>query len=204
MHYRAGEELHQRVYDTVKSVRPTARVGRHLDHSQVSWDMFYRAAMPYSRMTPCSDFLKLSTYHDILGPRLAGRVAGYRQHLLRELSPEQALAFFYAIAGHDPKTEPGWDALAETGLSQEYVHREVLRAVAGVAGKSQFTPASRSTSPRLRLGQRGLAQRSRDRLSRPRRAFDAGAAGIVICREYEEMREPSLRAMAGPWRDFKL
>jgi len=72
MHYRAGEELHQRIYDAIKAVNPKAQVGRHLDHSQVSWDMFYRAAMPYSRMTPRSDFLKLSTYHDILGPRLAG------------------------------------------------------------------------------------------------------------------------------------
>jgi hypothetical protein len=34
MHYRAGEELHQRIYNAAKAVNPQAQVGRHLDHSQ--------------------------------------------------------------------------------------------------------------------------------------------------------------------------
>ena len=137
MHYRAGEELHQRLYDTIRSINPQAHVGRHIDHAQSSWDMFFRAAMPYSRMTPCSDFLKISTYHDILGPRLAHRLeAGYCRHILREFSPEQALALFYAITGHDPQVELAFEKLAEEGFSPEYVYRETKRAVEGVVGKS--------------------------------------------------------------------
>ena len=33
------------------------------------------------------------------------------------------------------------------------------------------------------------------------RAFDAGAAGIVVSREYEEMRLPNLRAVGRAIRD---
>lgn len=202
MHYRSGEELHQRVFDTVKKANPQARVGRHLDHSQVSWDMFYRAAMPYARMTPHSDFLKLSTYHDILGPRLAGRVAGYRRHLLRELSSEQALAFFYAIAGHDAKAEPTWDQLADRGLSPEYVHREVQRAVAGVAGKCAIYAGIAIDIPRGSGWGSEAWPSDPDTVYRAtRRALDAGATGIVVCREYEEMREPSLRAIGRAVRE---
>lgn len=149
MHYRAGEELQQRIYDTIKSVNPAAQVGRHLDHSQVSWDVFYRAAMPYSRMAPRSDFLKLSTYHDILGPRLPGQVvAGYRKHFLQELSAEQTLALFYSVTGHDAKVEPVLDKLAESGLSPEYVYRETKRAVDGVASKSAIYAGIATDIPR--------------------------------------------------------
>jgi len=33
------------------------------------------------------------------------------------------------------------------------------------------------------------------------RGFDAGASGIVVCREYEEMHEASLRAIGQAIRD---
>lgn len=196
MHYRAGEELHQRVYDTVKAIRPEAQVGRHLDHSQVSWDMFYRAAMPYGRMSPSSDFLKLSTYHDILGPRLAGRIAAYQKHILRELSSRQALAFFYSLAGHHPKNEPDWDHLSDRGLSPEYVYRETKRAVEAVAGKSSIYAGVAIDIPRgSGWGTEAWPSNPEEVYRCARRALEAGAQGIVICREYEENRRPSLEAI---------
>jgi hypothetical protein len=204
MHYRAGEELHQRIYNAVKAVNPQAQVGRHIDHSQTSWDMFYRAALPFSRMVPSSDFLKLSTYHDILGPRLAGRLESYRKHVLRDLSSAQALAFFYAVAGHDPKREPALDQLPGTGLSPEYVYREVKRAVESVAGKTAIYAGIALDVPRG-SGWGGEAWPSEpDEIHQcVKRAHAAGATGIVICREYEEMREPSLRAIGRAVRDLK-
>jgi hypothetical protein len=204
LHYRAGEELHQRVYDTVKSINPRAQVGRHIDHSQTSWDMFFRAAMPYARMAPCSDFLKISTYHEILGPRLASRIKdGYCRHLLRELPPEQALAFFYAIAGHDPEVEPPFEKLAAEGLSAEYVYRETKRAVDGVSGKSAVYAGIAIDIPRGGGWGTDASPSDPGEVSRAvHRAFDAGAAGIVICREYEEMHEASLRAVGRAMQDW--
>jgi hypothetical protein len=203
MHYRAGEELHQRVYDTVKAINPKAQVGRHIDHAQTSWDVFFRAAMPYARMTPCSDFLKISTYHDILGPRLAHRLeAGYCQTILRGLPPQKALDFFYAIAGHDPSIEPSIDRLAAEGLSPEYVHRETKRAVEGVAGKAEIYSGIAIDIPRGQgWGTEASPSDPGEVYRATIRAFDAGASGIVVCREYEEMHETSLRAVGQAVRD---
>lgn len=197
IHYRAGEELHQRVYDTVKAINPHAMVGRHIDYAQSSWDMFFRAAMPYARMTPCSDFLKISTYHDILGPRLRHRLAaGYCQTILRGLPPKGALALFYAIAGHDPQVEPPLDTLEEEGLSPEYVYREIKRAVQGVAGKSKIYAGIAVDIPQGRGWGTEASPSDPEEVTRAViRAFDAGASGIVVCREYEEMHQASLRAV---------
>lgn len=197
MHYRTGEELHQRVYDTVKSINPRAEVGRHIDHAQSSWDMFFRAAMPYARMTPSSDFLKISTYQEILGPRLAHRIKeGYCRHILREFPPEQALGLFYAMAGHDPAVEPPLDKLPEEGLSAEYVYQETRRAVEGVAGNSAIYAGIAIDIPRGAGWGTEASPSDPEEVSRAvRRAFDAGASGIVVCREYEEMHETSLRAV---------
>ncbi len=203
MHYRAGEALHQRIYDTVKQINPKAQVGRHIDHAQTSWDMFFRAAMPYSRMTPCSDFLKISTYHDILGPRLAHRLEhGYCRTVLRGLSPQEALAFFYATAGHDANVEPPFDRLAEEGLSPEYVYRETRRAVDGVAGKADVYAGIAIDIPRGAGWGNEASPSDPDEVYRAVvRAFAAGASGIVVCREYEEMHEASLRAAGRAVRD---
>jgi hypothetical protein len=165
--------------------------------------MFFRAAMPYARMAPRSDFLKISTYHDILGPRLAGRIKdGYCRHILRGFPPEQALALFYAVAGHDPQAEPPFDKLAEEGLSPEYVYRETRRAVDGVAGKSAVYAGIAIDIPRgANWGTEPSPSDPQEVSQAVRRAFDAGASGIVVCREYEEMHETSLRAVGQALRE---
>lgn len=206
MHYRAGERLHRRIRDTIKQANPKAFVGRHIDHSQCSWDVFFRAAMPYSAMIAASEYLKLSTYHDILGPRLRQQIVErYGKHILREIIPNNLLALFYAVTGHDPGREPPFDALDDRGLSPEYVHREVRRAVESVAGKAAIFAGIAIDIPR------GSGWGAEPWPSDPevvyrcvRRAFDGGAAGIVVCREYEEMRAPSLRAIGRAVRDHAL
>ena len=127
-------------------------------------------------MTPCSDFLKLSTYHDILGPRLAGRLDGYRKHFLRDLSPEQTLALYYSVAGHDAKVEPALDQLAESGLTPEYVYRETKRGVDSVAGKSAIYAGIATDIPRGTGWGTEAWPSDPDEVSRcVRRALDAGA-----------------------------
>lgn len=196
MHYRAGERLHRRIYDSVKAANPVAMVGRHIDHSQGSWDLLFRAAMPYARMAECNDYLKISTYHEIFGPRLETAVRRYAGHIARQVPPDDLLNVFYAIAGHDKTIEPKFDELAAGRLSSEYVYRETRRAVEGVAGKAAIYAGIAIDVPT------GTGWGSVPRPSDPavlecavRRAFDAGAEGLVICREYEEMREDSLRAV---------
>jgi len=190
--------------DEVKAINAKTQVGRHIDHAQTSWDIFFRAAMPYARMIPCSDFLKISTYHDILGPRLAHRLeAGYCQTILRGLPPQEALDFFYAITGHNPSIEPSFERLAEEGLSPEYVFRETKRAVDGVTGKSRICSGIAIDIPQGQGWGTEASPSDPEEIYRAViRGFDAGASGIVVCREYEEMHEASLRAVGQAIRDL--
>jgi hypothetical protein len=128
---------------------------------------------------------------------LANRIeAGYCRHIFRDLPPEQVLSFFYAIAGHSQDTEPPFVRLAEAGLSPEYVHRETKRAVDAVAGSAAVYPGIAIDIPRGSGWGTEAAPSDPDEIHQAVcRAHDAGASGLVVCREYEEMHEPSLRAI---------
>ncbi len=193
------EDLAQSIYGTVKSVRPDAQVGRHIDHQQSSWDFIYRSAFSYGDLAPWSDFIKFIGYHDILGPRIRWwYLDRLKKGILRDLSLEQSLELFYAIFGYDPKTEPSVGQLEQSGFSPEYISRETKRCVDEVAGRSAvyagigfdvpFWDEQNNMKP---------MPADPDKLQQTVvRAFEAGAQGIVISREYDEMRLPSLRAVA--------
>ncbi|MFZ5832511.1 MAG: hypothetical protein ACOY3P_20685 [Planctomycetota bacterium] len=202
MHYRASEDLHKLIRETARSVNPKAHVGRHIDHAQSSWDFLFRAGLPYARMAEASDYLKISTYKDIFGPRLKTAVQRYQKHILGQFTPEQTLELFYTLLELDPQQEPPIDELNRTGLSPEYVYRETKRAVEAVAGKADVYAGIALDVPRG--GDWGTEVWPSDPVSvaeSVQRAFDAGANGIVVCREYEENRTESLRAVGRAVRE---
>ncbi len=63
----AREELQQGMYTRIKSIKPDAQVGWHVDHQPSSWDIIYRAELSYEEMAPHSDFIKIIAYHEVLG-----------------------------------------------------------------------------------------------------------------------------------------
>jgi len=192
----SAEEIHASLYAAVKAIRPNARVGRHVDHAQSSWDLVYRAAVPPSRMAETCDFLKLALYHEILGPRLRSVLEGLRRGPLRELTGEQTLSLFYATMGHDPVDEPALERLDAGGLSPEYVRRETRRFVEGVAGRcAVYSGIGLDIPGGVGWGDRARPSEPESVYRAVHRAREAGAEGIVICREYEENRRESLRAV---------
>lgn len=99
-------------------------------HAQSSYDLFYRAAVPYAAMAKSAEFLKISTYADIMGPRLKGFVTHhYGKTIFGDLESQQALDLFYALSGNDAKTEPKLETLADTGMSPQYVFQETSPCV---------------------------------------------------------------------------
>jgi hypothetical protein len=112
--------------------------------------------------------------------------------ILQELDNRQALGLLYAINGYDAGKEPDFDALPGRGLSEDYVYRETRRCVEGVAGRAAvyagvgfdipWNGERFHSDPELTYGA-------------TYRAFEAGASGLVVSREYDEMRLDSLRAV---------
>lgn len=195
--YRAQEEHHEAVFRTVREVKPGAAAGRHVDHQQTSWNPVYRAMVPYGEMARTADFVKLILYHDILGPRLRSWcLEPLRKTALGDLSLEQSLALYYAVFGLDPGEQPTLEDLAEEGLSADYVRRETRRCVEGVEGRARVHSGIGIDIPRGGgWGLRPWPSDGEEVARTVRAALDAGANGIVISREYEEMTLESLRAV---------
>ncbi len=197
--HQAKEEVAKLMYGTIKAISPKAQVGWHIYHQGTTWDAIYRAEMDYAEMVHYSDWLKPVVYHDIAGPRIRRwYLDRLSKTVLCEISERQSLELLYALMGYDPKVEPGLDELDTTGLSPDYVYRETKRCVEGVQDKIPVYPGIGFDIP----WQKDHFPSSPERVYRATlRAFEAGAKGLIISREYDEMRLDNLRAVGRAVRD---
>jgi len=187
---KSREDLHREIYDTIKTIKPEAIVGWHVNHQPSSYDIIYRATMSYEEMAPYSDFIKLILYHEVLGPRIRNwYLERLKRTMFSEISLEQSLELYYDIFGYDKNVEPDVDELTTKGFSPDYVYRETKRSVASANGKTEIfagigidVPGSLPDDPET-VYQATI------------KALEAGAGGIVISREYEEMKVSNLKAI---------
>jgi hypothetical protein len=194
------EEVQRAIYRTVKDIKPSAQVGWHVDHQPSSWDIVYRAEMSYAEMAPYSDFIKFIAYHDILGPRIRfWYLARLQRTVLSELSLAESLNLYYDIFGYDKGEEPSVDQLATTGFSPDYVFRETKRSVASAEGKTKIYPGVGFDVP---WGAKPMPADPEKVYQCVLKAFEGGGAGIVVSREYEEMRVPNLKAVGKAVREL--
>src|SRR5262249_36220786 len=196
--YRLGrEEVMKGMFDTIKRIKPAAQVGWHVDHQPSSWDPVYRAELSYAEMAPYSDFIKIILYHAVLVPRIRSwYLERLHRTILSEVSLDQSLELYYALFSYDKNSEPKVADLAAKGFSSDYVNRETKRSVASAAGKTKIysgigfdVPGSPPDDPeKIYLA--------------TLKAFEAGAGGIVVSREYEEMRVANLKAVGRAVREL--
>jgi len=187
------EEVQRGIYRTVKAIKPDAQVGWHVDHQPSSWDIVYRAEMTYAEMAPYSDFIKFIAYHDILGPRIRDwYLARLQRTVLAEMPLAESLDLYYTLFGYDKNKEPKLEDLATTGFSPDYVYRETKRSVASAENRTKIYTGIGFDVP---WGNAHVPADPEKVYECVLKAFQAGAAGIVVSREYEEMRVPNLRAV---------
>ncbi len=191
------EEMLKAIYDQVKQAKPTAQVGWHVDHEPSTWDLIYRAEMSYAEMATYSDFIKIILYHDVAAPRVRNwYLERLRRGVFSEVPLEESLNLYYDLFGYDKSAEPKLSEMTSRGFSPEYVFRETQRSVASAAGKTKIYAGIGFNVPG---GPRNTDPENVYKAVQ--RAFDAGAAGIVISREYEEMRLPNLNAVGRAVRE---
>jgi hypothetical protein len=203
--FQADEEIQQMLYKNIKSWKPEAIVGRHIDHQRSSWDLFYRSAVSYSEMADYADFIKPILYHDIYGPRLRNWVvAQWQDHLFNDMDEKLILDFYYAVFGYDKKKEPALEELNQQGLSPDYVYRETKRCVEGVQGKADVISGVGFDVPWHHPDGMIPFLSDPDILYEAvMKSFDAGANGVLASRDYDEMQLSSLEAFGNAVRDFK-
>ena len=195
--YRLGREaICAAMYKRVKAVKPSADVGWHVDHQPSSWDLVYRAEVTYAEMAPHSDFIKFIGYHNVLSPRIRNwYLPRFQKSILGELSLETSLEIYYDLFGYDKQVEPSLAELGKRGFTPDYVFRETKRSVAAAEGKTKIYTGIGFDVP-------GSPRDDPDTIHKASlNAFAAGAHGIVVSREYEEMKVENLRAVGRAFRE---
>jgi len=151
----------------------------------------------YARMSSYSDWIKPVVYHDVAGPRIkASTIDTWNKGIMRESTPNETLQMLYGILGLNRSKEPSYEQLSNRGLSPDYVYRETRRCVEDVAGKCAVYPGVGFDIP----GQ-GAPSAPETVYEATAEALRAGASGLIICREYDEMRVPNLRAVGRAIRE---
>ena len=196
--HQSKEEVARQMYGAIKAIKPTAQVGWHVYHP-VTWEPIYRAEMDYAEIKHYSDWIKPVVYHDIAGVRIRNRyILPLSRTILRDTTPQQALALTYDVMGYDKEVEPDLDALPTTGMSPDYVYRETRRCVEAVNGEIPVYAGVGFDVPTDGNPMRSDPKRV---YQATYRAFEAGAKGLIVSREYDEMRVENLEAVGRAIKD---
>lgn len=183
--------LHQRI----KSVNPRLKIGWHVWHN-LSFSPFQRAEEDYTQMPPFSDFLRPALYNTVAGARMLHFIEGARESVFGDLPTEQVLEVLYRQLGYG--NEASSRTLAATGLSADYVQRETRRAADGVAGTAT------QIWPGVDIGVIGGHTTPASAHAAVLAAFHGGAKGIILSRNYVEMKPENLSAAGDALRELKV
>jgi hypothetical protein len=185
MWYDAQDEHRRLIFGLVKAIDPSKEVGWHLVHG-ITYDPMFRARTAYSRFVNCSDYIKPLMYFDCAAPRSKGFFEkAFSSSLLKDFSKEEGYRIFTIINQFDPDTEPSYSAQEKEPLpaSADYVYRETKRCIAGVGPNVKVYPGLGFDVPtqKVRVSEKEAYESTKA-------AFEAGAHGVVIPREWHEAR----------------
>jgi hypothetical protein len=189
-------EVRSELYGIGKSIAPAKPFGFHIMQN-MTFSPFYQAEEDYSRTKDYTDYLKLATYNNAAGPRLASYLDRLSATVFHDAKPQDFLPFFYKIMNYQ---EAPYEQLHTSGLSADYVARETKRAIAGVAGgEVKIYPGIDIDVPTRRTDKRTSPD---DVRKAARAALGAGADGVVLSREYVEMWLANLSAAGETLREI--
>ena len=189
-------ELQAAIYRKMKSVNPTLQAGWHV-WQNVSFSPFQRAEENLSDLADFSDFIRPALYNNVAGGRFVSFVKGARDSVFGDLPPEAALEMFYRQLNYN---EAPYDKLAATGFSPDYVERETRRAAESVANHPvQIWPGVDIDVP-VGAGESHCTPESVALAVKA--AFKGGARGIILSRNYTEMKPENLSGAGNALREL--
>lgn len=193
------QDLEAQLYGEAKAIAPEKPFGFHI-MQLFTFSPFYRAEEDYAKRRNFADFLKLATYNNAGGARMAAYLNRLSKTIFHDAQPPDFIDFYYKIMG-DPQAP--YDRLATTGLSADYVARETKRAVEGVAGQVRIYPGIDIDVPTLTNAQTPEKRTAPEDVRKAlHAAFGAGADGVILAREYAEMWLVNLSAAGDALREI--
>jgi hypothetical protein len=188
-------EIRSELYGTGKAIVPEKPFGFHIMQN-ITFSPFYQAEEDYSKTKDYADYLKLATYNNAGGPRMAAYLNRLSSTIFHDASPTDFLPLYYKIMNYK---EGPYEDLHNSGLSSDYVSRETRRAILGTGGKVKIYPGIDIDVPTKPAEKRTKPDDVRQAV---RAAFGAGADGVVLSREYVEMWLANLSAAGETLREI--
>jgi hypothetical protein len=188
-------EVRSELYGTGKAIAPEKPFGFHIMQN-MTFSPFYRAEEDYSETKNYADFLKLATYNNAAGPRMASYLDRLSATIFADAKPPDFLPLYYKIMNYQ---EGPYEQLHLSGLTADYVARETKRALDGVQGEVKIYPGIDIDVPTKRTDKRTKPEDVRLAI---RAALGAGADGVVLSREYTEMWLANLSAAGDTLREM--
>ena len=180
-------EFQAAIYRKVKSVNPALQVGWHA-WQNISFSPFQRAEENHADVADFSDFIRPALYNNAAGGRFVTFIRNARGSVLGDLSPELTRDMLFRELNYE--SEAPYDKLAATGFSADYVERETRRVVESVGGHpTQIWPGVDIDVP-VSAGESHCTPESVGRAVKA--AFKGGAQGIILSRNYMEMKPENL------------
>jgi len=181
------QAMRSELYGTAKAIAAEKPFGFHIMQN-MTFSPFYRAEEDYSKIRDYADYLKLATYNNAGGPRMKAYMDRLSATLFHDAKPKDFERFYYKLMNYE---EGPYETLNTSGLTPDYLAREVKRARAAAGPAMKLYPGVDIDVP----------TRQNDKRTKPddvrrsvRAAFDAGADGVVLAREYVEMWLANLTA----------
>lgn len=195
--HAAYNEIPAMLYGTVKTMSPEAGFGIHTHHGPSTLNFLERLGYRYNALADAADWIKPVVYHQCAGWRLKGRVDRQCESWLADFEPRHAFQVVKTIHGY--ADQPEYEE-AGRGFSAEYVAREIERCVGEVAGKCAVLSGIGFDVPN---GDATIPEPDEANVyEATRRSFEAGADGLLISREYVEMKQENLRAVGRALTDL--
>jgi len=187
-------EVRSELYGTAKSIAPRKPFGFHMVQN-ITFSPFYSAIDDYAKIADYSDFLKIATYNNAGGPRMAHFLDRLCLTIFADATQSDLQPIYYKMMGYKEKEI---HQIVTDGLSSEYVASETLRAITGTGHKVQIYPGIDIDVPTAPEEKRTKPD---DVRSAVKAALKAGADGVVLSREYHEMWLANLSAAGETLRE---
>ncbi len=199
-------ELLRLLHARVKAVRPGVLFGSHIwpNHSM---NPVFRAEQDLSEMAAYHDFIKVPLYYNCGGPRMASYIESVSETVWGDVPPDELLQYHYRVLNYD---EAPYKDLRRAGLYRSFVYRESKRAMDGARGAAvSILPGIEIDIPLLRADLAGapaeVARCTREGVKDVvKQAFRAEVPGVILSREYTEMRPENLSGVGDAIRELGL
>jgi hypothetical protein len=189
-------EVRGELYGTAKTLAPKKPFGFHIVQN-VTFSPFYSAVDDYARLKHYTDFVKIASYSNAGGERMAGFISHLASTIFADSTPEVLTPVYYDVMGY--KEQPYAETIRNGLNANDYIGHETMRARADTNHEIEVYASVDINVPMPP----GSVESTPDQVTAEvNAALRGGADGIVLSREYTEMMLANLAAAGDATRAF--